>query len=73
MAKIKLDTKYKIIQDHEKCISCGGCIAASKNWKWGKDGKAIPKKAIIPLKEYADNKKAEDACPISIISIERIE
>jgi len=62
--------KYKIIQEHAKCISCGACIAACpSNWEWAKDGKVKPKKTEITDKELACNQKAADCCPVKIIKI----
>ena len=64
--------KYKIIQEHAKCISCGACIAACpSNWEWDKDGKAKMKKAEITDKDFACNKKSADACPVHIIHIKK--
>ena len=64
--------KYKIIQDHKKCIGCGACISSCDNWVLGSDGKAKPKKIEIDEKEYKCNKESADACPLKIIKIEKI-
>jgi len=65
---------YKITQNHERCISCGACITAcNKNWSIGEDGKAKPEKTEIEEEDYECNKKAEKACPVKIIKIEKIE
>lgn len=65
--------KYKIIQEHEKCIGCGACTTICKNWILDDDGKAHPKKIEINEEEYEDNKRAAEACPLHIIHIEKIE
>ncbi|UZE94193.1 MAG: ferredoxin [Candidatus Pacearchaeota archaeon] len=66
--------KYKIIQDHERCIGCGACITAcNKNWAIGDDGKAKPERTEITEEEYECNKKAADVCPVKIIKIKKIE
>ncbi|MCX8194134.1 MAG: ferredoxin [Candidatus Pacearchaeota archaeon] len=66
--------KYKIIQDHEKCIGCGACVATCPdNWIMAKDGKAKPKKTEISEKEYQCNKQAAEVCPVNIIQIKEIK
>lgn len=66
--------KYKIVQEHEKCIGCGACVAACPdNWVMAKDGKAKPKKQEITEKEYKCNKEAADVCPVNIITIREIK
>jgi ferredoxin len=59
--------KYKITQEHDKCIGCGACIAVCKdNWKMGSDGKATP----IKTESDSDcNKKAEAGCPVHCIKV----
>jgi len=65
--------KYKIVQEHEKCIGCGACIAVCpENWVMMPDSKAKPKKEKISEKEYKCNKLAEDACPVRIIHIKKL-
>jgi len=65
--------KYKIIQEHAKCIGCGACVATCPdNWMMGSDGKAKPKKTIIEEKDYDCNKQAADVCPVNIISIKEV-
>lgn len=64
--------KYKITQEHEKCIGCGACAAVCDNWVMASDNKAKPKKTQITEKEYKCNKGAADSCPIGIIKIKKI-
>ncbi|HIE41476.1 MAG TPA: ferredoxin [Candidatus Aenigmarchaeota archaeon] len=61
---------FKIIQDREKCIGCGSCVAVCNNWEMGEDGKAHPKK--IEVEEIDCNKEAEEICPVQCIKIEEI-
>lgn len=66
--------KYKIIQEHEKCIGCGACVATCPdNWVMASDGKAKPKKIIINEKEHNCNKQAANVCPLDIISIKEVK
>jgi len=61
--------KYKVIQDHSKCIGCGACVAVCpQNWVM-KEGKAVPKKKEISDKELSCNKEAADVCPVKCIII----
>ena len=63
--------KYKITQEHEKCIGCMACVSiCPENWIM-KDGKAKPKKTEIDEKEYKKNQEAAEACPVSIIHIKK--
>lgn len=67
----------KIIQEHEKCISCGACVSVCpEHWEMGKDGKAILKggKKVgknfeKDVKDIGCNKEAADSCPVHIIKI----
>jgi len=67
----------KIIQEHEKCIGCGVCVAVCpKYWEMADDGKA---KLINSKKEGENyelevneedcNKQAADSCPVDCIVI----
>jgi ferredoxin len=61
-------TKLKIIQDREKCIGCGACVAVCPdNWFMEDDGKSSPKKTTI--EKEGCNKQAVEACPVQIIKI----
>lgn len=67
-------TKYKIVQEHERCVGCGFCVSSCpENWVIGDDGKSKPKKTIIDEDELKCNKKAEEACPLKIIKIFKVE
>lgn len=69
----------KIIQEHEKCISCGSCVALCPDfWEWDEDGKARPKGGKknpktrnyeSEIKEFGCNKDAETSCPVQIIHV----
>ncbi len=67
----------KIIQEHNKCIGCGSCVAlCSKFWEMTDNGKAKP----INSKKNGDNyeleveavgcsKEAAEACPVQCIMV----
>ena len=67
----------KIIQEHNKCIGCGSCVAlCSKFWEMTDDGKAKP----ISSKKKGENyelevevvgcsKDAAEACPVQCIMV----
>ena len=70
----------KIIQEREKCIGCGACVAVcSKYWEMSDDGKStLLGSRVNPDKNYelevgnsACNQEAADGCPVSIIHIEK--
>lgn len=63
-------SKYKIIQNRNKCIGCGACTAICPgNWFMDDDGKATPKKTAIEAEKESCNKLAAEACPVQIIKI----
>lgn len=60
--------KYKIVQELEKCIGCGTCVAICPvNWQIGADNKAHPIKT--ELSEVGCNKEAAESCPVQCIKI----
>ncbi len=70
---------FKIIQDHENCISCGTCLAlCPAHWQWAQDGKAMPTGGIkkenghyeLETEDVGCSQEAADACPVQIIKIE---
>lgn len=63
--------KYKIVQDVDKCISCGTCVSiCSENWEMRDDNKAHPIKEEVD--ELGCNQTAADACPVQCISIKEL-
>lgn len=62
--------KFEVSQDHEKCISCGACVAVCPdNWEMGDDGKAKPKSA----ESDADcNLDAQSGCPVKCIHVKEL-
>ncbi len=67
----------KVIQDKNKCIGCGACVAVCPDWEMGKDGKAEPKGAIkignnllvLEVKSVGCHKAAADTCPVQCIVV----
>ena len=63
----------EISQEHEKCISCGACVAVCPMYfEMGSDGKAHIKGAKgnkLKVKEAGCAKDAENACPVQIIHV----
>jgi ferredoxin len=69
----------KVIQQHDKCIGCGTCVAVCADfWQMGKDGKSVLKgakntgegKFELEVKEVGCNKEAASSCPVQIITVE---
>lgn len=67
--------KYKINQDREACLGCGRCtMVCPENWEMNEtDFKTQCKKDIIEETELANNKIAEEECPVQCIKIEEIK
>ena len=65
--------KYSVSVNKEKCIGDAICTALCSNWYMDANGKAQFRKKIISDEEYAENKEAEDSCPIGIIKIMMLE
>ena len=70
----------KIIQEREKCIGCGTCVAICSDFcTMGEDGKATLKNSKdngngffeADVDDIGCNKEAVDACPVQIIKIEK--
>ena len=67
----------KIIQEHEKCIGCGSCVAlCSKFWEMGDDTKAKPINSSLSGSNYElevekaeCNQEAADSCPVQCIMV----
>lgn len=69
----------KIIQEREKCIGCGSCIAVCpKYWQLEDDGKARlvgstldPKTGnhSLEVDKASCNQEAADVCPVEIIKV----
>jgi len=60
---------FKIIQDKNKCVGCGACVAVCPdNWEYQGE-KPVPKKTKVS--EIGCNKVAADSCPVSCIKIEK--
>ena len=68
----------KVIQEREKCIGCGSCVALCPNfWEMGDDGKSVLKSSKknnegnyeIEIDAVECNKDAAESCPVQIIHI----
>ena len=69
----------KVIQQRDKCIGCGTCVAVCPScWQMGDDGKSTLKdskdagggKFEAEIEDIACNKDAVSSCPVQVISIE---
>ena len=62
--------KFKVTQEHEKCIGCGACVGVCPvNWGMDADGKAKP--LAVEVEEIGCNQAAADSCPVQCIHIEK--
>ena len=69
----------KIIQQRDKCIGCGTCVAVCSDfWQMGSDGKSNLKgakdaggnKFELEVGDVGCNKEAASGCPVQIITLE---
>ena len=69
----------KVIQQHDKCIGCGTCVAVCPAfWQMSDDGKAQLKSAKdvgegrfeLETENSGCNKEAASGCPVQIITVE---
>ncbi|MFZ5559309.1 MAG: ferredoxin [Patescibacteria group bacterium] len=69
----------KVIQQRDKCIGCGTCVAVCPDfWHMGDDGKSVLKDAKdvgankfeLEVADPGCNKEAAAACPVQIIIVE---
>ena len=69
----------KVIQQHDKCIGCGTCVAVCPAfWHMGGDGKSELKGAKdagegrfeLEADDIGCNKEAASSCPVQIITVE---
>ena len=69
----------KVIQQRDKCIGCGTCVAVCPTfWHMGNDGKAELKDAKdtgegkfeLEIEYLGCNKEAASSCPVQIITVE---
>ena len=70
----------KIIQEKDKCIGCGSCVAICPNhWEMGKDGLASLKGGSkndqgqyeLEVEKADCSEDAADACPVQCIIIRK--
>ena len=68
----------KVIQEREKCIGCGTCVAVCSDfWVMGEDGKSTLKGAKdvgsgifeLEVDDAGCNKEAASACPVQVIKV----
>ncbi len=69
----------KVIQQRDKCIGCGTCVAVCPTfWHMGDDGKSVLKdskdvgngKFDLEIADPGCNKEAASSCPVQIITVE---
>jgi len=69
----------KVIQQRDKCIGCGTCVAVCPSfWHMGDDGKSTLKdskdvgesKFVLDVDDAGCNTEATAACPVQVITIE---
>ena len=69
----------KVIQQRDKCIGCGTCVAVCPDfWEMGADGKSTLKGARdigenrfeLEVQDTACNKDAAASCPVQVIIVE---
>lgn len=69
----------KIIQQRDKCIGCGTCVAVCPNfWEMEADGKSTLKDSKdigegrfeLEVQDIACNRDAAISCPVQIIVVE---
>jgi len=69
----------KVIQQRDKCIGCGTCVAVCPSyWQMGDDGKSTLKgakdtgngKFELEAEDTGCNKEAAGSCPVQIITVE---
>jgi len=69
----------KVIQQRDKCIGCGTCVAVCPAfWQMGDDGKSQLKgskeagegKFELEVADVGCNKEAAASCPVQIIIVE---
>jgi len=65
-------TKYKVEVNEKECIGCGACTVACNNFVM-KGNVAKPVKDIIEQADFKANKEAEEGCPVSAITVKKIE
>lgn len=69
----------KVIQQRDKCIGCGTCVAVCPDfWQMDNDGKSKLKgsrdaggsRFELEAEEVGCNKEAASSCPVQIITVE---
>jgi ferredoxin len=65
-------TKYKVELDERTCIGCMACTVTCDNFVSAGD-KAKVVKDVIEQADLKTNKEAEESCPVSAITVKKIE